>query len=145
TRQGRRISVLPERETRVPPQARGPALGFAALLMGTVALVLLVCCANVAGLLLARAAGRLKEVGIRISLGASRGRIMRQMIAESVLLAALGGVVGMAATVWAGRALMAFGTSSSVLPVPVSLNLQPDYRVLWFTLVITLATGVVFG
>ena len=145
TRQGRRISVLPESQTRVPPQARGPALGFAALLMGTVVLVLLVCCANVAGLLLARAAGRLKEVGIRISLGASRGRIIRQMIAESVLLAALGGVVGTAAAVWAGRALTAFGTSSSVLPVPVSLNLQPDYRVLLFTLVVTLATGVVFG
>ena len=63
TKQGRRVTLLPERETRIPPQVRGPALGFVALLMGTVALVLLVCCANVAGLLLARAAGRLKEVG----------------------------------------------------------------------------------
>ena len=144
TRQGRRISVLPEAETRIPPQIRGPALGFAALLMGTVALVLLVCCANVAGLLLARAASRLKEVGIRISLGASRGRIIRQMLIESVLLAALGGVVGTAASVWAGRALMAAGTPSQV-PVPISLNLTPDYRVLGFTLVVTLLTGLVFG
>jgi predicted permease len=144
TRQGRRISVLPEAETRVPPQIRGPALGFAAILMGTVALVLLVCCANVAGLLLARAAGRLKEVGIRISLGASRGQIIRQMLIESMLLAALGGVVGIAASVWAGRALMAAGTPSQI-PVPLSLNLTPDYRVLWFTLAVTLATGLVFG
>jgi len=144
TRQGRRISVLPEAETRVPPQIRGPALGFAAILMGTVALVLLVCCANVAGLLLARAASRLKEVGIRISLGASRGQIIRQMLIESVLLAALGGVVGTVASIWAGRALMASGTPSQI-PVPISLNLTPDYRVLWFTLAITLVTGIVFG
>ena len=144
TRQGRRISVLPEAETRVPPQIRDSALGFVAILMGTVALVLLVCCANVAGLLLARAASRLKEVGIRISLGASRGRIIRQMLTESVLLAALGGVVGMAASVWAGQALMAVGTPSQI-PVPISLDLTPDYRVLGFTLAITLLTGLVFG
>ena len=144
TRKGRRISVLPEQATRIPPQVRGPALGFAAILMATVAVVLLVCCANVAGLLLARAASRLKEVGIRISLGASRGRIIRQMLTESVLLAALGGVVGVAASVWAGHALMAAGTPSQI-PVPISLDLAPDYRVLGFTLAITLLTGLVFG
>ena len=144
TRQGRRITLLPEKETRVPPQVRGPALGFAALLMVTVTLVLLVCCANVAGLLLARATSRLKEVGIRISLGASRGRIIRQMLTESVLLSALGGVVGMAAAVWAGRALAAAGTPSQI-PVPVSFDLTPDHRVLWFTLAVTLLTGLLFG
>ena len=144
TRQGRRITLLPERETRIPPQVRGPALGFVALLMGTVVLVLLVCCANVAGLLLARATGRLKEVGIRISLGASRGRIIRQMLTESVLLAALGGVIGTVTAVWAGRAVLALGTPSQI-PVPISLNLAPDLRVLWFTLGVTLITGVVFG
>jgi predicted permease len=144
SRQGRRISILPEAQTRVPPEVRGPALGFAAILMGTVGLVLLVCCANVAGLLLARAASRLKEVGIRISLGASRGRIIRQMLTESLLLAALGGAVGVAASIWAGRALMAAGTPSQ-MPVPISLNLTPDHRVLWFTLAVTLATGLVFG
>jgi len=144
TRQGRRISVLPEQATRIPLQVRGPALGFAAILMATVIVVLLVCCANVAGLLLARAASRVKEVGIRISLGASRGRIIRQMLTESVLLAALGGVVGVAASVWAGRALMAAGTPSQI-PVPISLDLTPDGRVLGFTLAITLLTGLVFG
>src|SRR5688572_6449628 len=144
TKQGRRITLLPERETRIPPQVRGPALGFVALLMGTVALVLLVCCANVAGLLLARAAGRLKEVGIRISLGASRGRVVRQMLIESLLLAVLGGVVGTVTAIWAGRALMALGTPAQI-PVPIALNLAPDYRVLWFTLAVTLITGVVFG
>jgi predicted permease len=144
TRQGRRITLLPERETRIPPQVRGPALGFVALLMGTVALVLLVCCANVAGLLLARATGRLKEVGIRMSLGASRGRIIRQMLVESVLLAVLGGVVGTLTAVWAGRVVMALGTPSQI-PVPISLDLAPDPRVFWFTLAVTLVTGVVFG
>src|SRR5262249_11437759 len=132
------------RETRIPPQVRGPALGFVALLMGTVALVLLVCCANVAGLLLARAAGRLKEVGIRISLGASRGTIIRQMLTESVLLAPLAVVVGTAMTIWAMRALMALGAPAQI-PVPISLDLQPDFRVLWFTLAVTLITGVIFG
>jgi len=144
TRQGRRITLLPERDTRIPPQVRGPALGFVALLMGTVVLVLLVCCANVAGLLLARATGRLKEIGIRISLGASRGRVIRQMLTESVLLAALGGVVGTATAIWAGRAVMALGMPSQI-PIPIALNLQPDLRVLWFTLGITLLTGIVFG
>jgi len=144
SRKGRRISVLPEEETRIPPSFRGVALRFAAILMATVVVVLLVCCANVAGLLLARAASRLKEVGIRISLGASRGRIIRQMLTESVLLAALGGIVGVAASVWAGRALMAAGTPSQI-PVPISLDLTPDYRVLGFTLAITLLTGLVFG
>jgi predicted permease len=144
TRQGRRITLLPERDTRIPPEVRGPALGFVALLMGTVVLVLLVCCANVAGLLLARATGRLKEIGIRISLGASRARVIRQMLTESVLLAAVGGVVGTATAVWAGRAVMALGMPSQI-PVPIALNLQPDLRVLWFTLGITLLTGLVFG
>ena len=144
SKQGRRITLLPERETRIPPQARGPALGFIALLMATVVLVLLVCCANVAGLLLARAAGRLKEVGIRISLGASRATIIRQMLIEAVLLAALGGVVGTAVTIWALRALMAVGAPAQI-PVPISLDLQPDFRVLWFTLAVTLVTGVIFG
>ena len=144
TKQGRRVTVLPERETRIPPQVRGPALGFVALLMGTVALVLLVCCANVAGLLLARAASRLKEVGIRMSLGASRGRVVRQMLIESLLLAVLGGVVGTVTAVWAGRALMALGMPAQI-PVPIALNLAPDHRVLGFTLAVTLITGVVFG
>ena len=142
TRQGRRISLVPEAQTRVPPQIRGPALGFAALLMGTVGLVLLVCCANVAGLLLARATGRLKEVGIRVSLGASRGRIIRQMLIESVLLATLGGVVGAAVAVWAGRTLM---TLSLPIPVPLALDLTPDARVLTFTLALTVLTGIIFG
>ena len=144
TRQGRRITLLPERETRIPPQVRGPALGFVAILMGTVALVLLVCCANVAGLLLARATSRLKEVGIRISLGASRGRVVRQMLMESLLLAVLGGIVGTVTAIWAGRAVMALGVPSQI-PVRISLDLAPDYRVLAFTLAVTLITGVVFG
>ena len=142
TRQGRRITLLPESQTRVPPQIRGPAMGFVALLMATVALVLLVCCANVAGLLLARATGRLKEVGIRVSLGASRGRVVRQMLTESVLLAALGGIVGATMALWALRALTSF---SLPLPVPVGLDLTPDLRVLGFTLVVTVVTGVIFG
>lgn len=139
---GRRISLLPESQTRVPPQIRGPALGFVALLMGTVGLVLLVCCANVASLTLARATGRGKEIGVRLSLGASRRRIVRQLLTESVLLAGIGGALGILLAVWATRAMMAFHPP---LPVRISLDLGLDARVLTFTLGAALLTGVLFG
>jgi predicted permease len=110
-------------------------LQSAAILTIIVALVLLIVCANVANLLLSRATGRQKEISVRLSLGATRGRLVRQLLTESVLLAAMGGALGMAVGYW-GRQL---------LPGPPSQQALLDWRVLGFVAAITLVTGIVFG
>ncbi|HEX7090945.1 MAG TPA: ABC transporter permease [Longimicrobiales bacterium] len=139
---GRRITVLPERESRVLPQLRGAVLGLMGLLLAVVGLVLLICCANIATLLLARAAGRTREVAIRLSLGAGRARLVRQLLTESVLLALLGGGVGILIALWAADLLLAFQPSA---PIPVALDIAPDGRVLGFALALALGAAVVFG
>ena len=140
--QGRRITLLPESASRIPPQVRGPALGFVALLMATVGILLLVCCANVASLMLARAAGRAREIGVRISLGATRRRLIQQLLTESTLIAILGGVLGILIAVWATSALLAL---LPPLPVRIGLDLSVDGRVLAFTTLAALVTGIAFG
>jgi len=142
TRSGRRITLVPERDSRVPPQVRGPVVGFMALLMGTVALVLLVCCANVACLMLARATRRQREMGVRMSLGASRARVARQLLTESALVALAGAAVGVFISLAATRALLGVDLP---IPVRVALDLRPDTRVLVFTLGAALLTGLIFG
>jgi putative ABC transport system permease protein len=103
--------------------------------------VLLIACANVAGLLLARAVGRQKEVAIRSALGGTRARLMQQFLAESVLLATLGGILGVALSYSAGR----FVVSASQGAVPRLRDLQMDGRVLAFTALACLLTGIAFG
>jgi predicted permease len=103
--------------------------------------VLLIACANVAGLLLARAVGRQKEVAIRSALGGTRARLMQQFLAESVLLAMLGGILGVALSYSAGR----FVVSASQGAVPRLRDLQMDGRVLAFTALACLLTGIAFG
>ena len=142
SQRGRRITLVEERDARVPPQMRKPALGFLALLMGTVGLVLLVCCANVASLLLARSAARGREIGIRLSLGASRRRLIRQLLTESLVIAALGGVLGVLLAVWLSSALLSF---QPPFPLRVGLDLSLDLRVVLFTAIASLATGFIFG
>jgi ABC-type antimicrobial peptide transport system permease subunit len=106
-----------------------------ALLSVVVALVLLIVCANVANLLLSRAATRQREISVRLSLGATRGRLVRQLLTESVLLAGFGGAAGLLVAYW-GRQL---------LPGNIGQNVPTDWRVLAFVAGLTLMTGIVFG
>ena len=112
------------------------------LLLGMVGLVLLMACANVAGLLMARAASRQREIAVRISLGATKARIIRQVLTESVLLAAMGGAVALFVAQWAGRLLVGLLASGRN---PVHLALHLDMRVLAFTAAVSVLSGIVFG
>jgi len=142
TDKGRRITLVGEADSRIPPEIRGATLGFVGLLIGTVALVLLVCCANVASLLLARASARTREIAIRLSLGARRGQLVRQLLVESGVLATVGAVVGLGITVVAMRLL---ATAAIPIPVRLALDFSVDGRVLAFTALVALGAGVLFG
>jgi predicted permease len=142
TDKGRRITLVAEAESRIPPELRGAAIGFVAILMATVALVLLVCCANVASLLLARASARTREIAIRLSLGARRGQLVRQLLVESSVLAAVGAMTGLGLTFVAMRLL---ATATIPIPVRLSLDFSVDGRVLAFAALVSLGAAALFG
>jgi putative ABC transport system permease protein len=112
---------------------------FLLLLGGT---VLLIACANVANMMLARAADRRKEIAVRLALGASRARLIRQLLTESVLIAVGAAVPAFLLSVWLMRLLSQLRMP---LPIPISFDLNPDWRALLFTLAVTLVTGIAFG
>lgn len=111
------------------------------ILLGVVACVLLVACVNVANLMLARISSRQKEFALRAALGASRWRIMRQLLVESLILSAAGGVLGLVLSIWALRLLL----TAIPIELPFWMNFGLDLRVLGFTLAVTLLTGLIFG
>jgi putative ABC transport system permease protein len=111
------------------------------ILLGAVTLVLLVACVNVANLLLARANNRTREVAVRAAVGAARGRLIQQFLAESVVLGLAGGLAGLAVAYWSTRALVALGPSS----IPRLQDVGIDWRVLAFTAAIAVVTSIVFG
>ncbi|HMX27899.1 MAG TPA: ABC transporter permease, partial [Blastocatellia bacterium] len=126
----------------VLPQIRSGMLGVSAALMGLVGLVLLIACTNLANLLLARAAERGKEIAIRLSIGAGRARIIRQLLTESVLLAVAGGVVGVLLARWIIDVLIGL---KPPIDIPITIELHVDWRVLAFSMFVSVVTGVLFG
>jgi putative ABC transport system permease protein len=124
------------------PDIRNSIFAFSGLLAAVGALVLLLACVNLANLLLVRATERRKEIGIRLAVGASRGRLVRQLLTESVMLSMAGGAVGLILAGWMNRVV-----GSIKLPTDIALlfDLRIDWRVLVFTLVLSLLTGVVFS
>jgi predicted permease len=138
------VSVLPERDTRVHPALHGGVYAAVALLMGIVNLVLIVACVNLANMLLARAIARRREVAIRLALGAGRGRLIRQFVTESVIVALVAGLAGVVLTIWSLDLLLAWMPS---LPegIRVAVDLELDWRVLAYTFAFSILTGVLFG
>ena len=134
------MSLLPAAQGRSP--MRQQLTEPLELLMGVVGGVLLIACANVASLLVARATARQKEVCVRLALGASRGRIVGQLLVESVLLAVIGGVLGLVFASWTTKFLLQFLPTSET---PHVISGRIDYRVLAFNFALSLATGVLFG
>jgi predicted permease len=113
------------------------------IMMLCVGVVLLIACTNVAGLLLARSSARQREIVVRLALGARRGRLLRQMLTESVMLSFMGGALGLVLAVWGARALMVLVAAGSFRPPGFSP--QFDWRVLGFTACVSMLTGIVFG
>jgi predicted permease len=141
---GRSAGSAPLLDTRLNPGGQGgaPVVQISMILMTVVALVLLIACANIANLLLARASKRRREIAIRLALGAARLRLMRQLLTESVILAVLGGALGLLLAYWLMDGLVA---ADLQLPVPLDDSVTIDSRVLAFTALLALATGVLFG
>src|SRR5215203_118579 len=124
------------------PELRGAVVSFTWVMMAAVGLVLLVTCTNLAGLMLARATDRRREIAIRLAMGANRLRLIRQLLTESILLSVIGGAVGLLLALWIVKVLLAL---KPPIDFPLALDVGIDWRVLLFSLAVSLVAGAVFG
>jgi predicted permease len=136
------FTLVPTADVLMNPMLDRVIVPAAGMLMVVVGLVLLIACANLASFLLARATDRRKEIALRLALGATRSRLVGQMLTETVLLSVLGGVAGIVLALWALNALVA---ADLPLPIPITLDLSLDGTVLGFLVVVSVAAGVLFG
>ena len=143
TNEGVTASLVPATSVRFHPLLDSYFRLASAGLLTAVGLVLLIACANVANMLLARGVSRRRELAIRIAIGATRRRVVTQLLAEALILATSGGVLGLAIAWWAGRLLSGIG--SDVFPIPIRFDFSIDANVLMFALGATMATAVLFG
>jgi predicted permease len=141
---GRSAGSVPLLDARLNPNGQGgaPVVQISLILMTVVGIVLLIACANIANLLLARASKRRREIAVRLALGSDRGRLIRQLLTESVVLSAIGGALGILLAFWLLAGLRA---ANLPLPIPVNDTVTIDGRVLGFTAFLTLITGLLFG
>lgn len=124
------------------PDLRGAVVSFTWVMMAAVGLVLLVTCTNLAGLMLARATDRRKEIAIRLAMGANRLRLVRQLLTESILLSFTGGIVGLLLALWIIKVLLAL---KPPIDFPLALDVGVDWRVLLFSLTVSVTAGAIFG
>ena len=137
-----RISVVPTKDVRINPDVDGVITGAGFVLLAAVGLVLIVACANLANLTMARAAGRRREVAVRLAIGAGRARLVRQLLTESVVLSLAGGAIAIPMAWALARAIAGVHFP---LPMDIGLAITPDWRVVAFTFVVAVITGAVFG
>ncbi len=140
--QSKALVLVPTADVIMNPMLDRVIVPAAGMLMGVVALVLLIACANLASFLLARAADRRKEIAVRLAMGATRKTLIGQLLTETVMLSGLGGLVGV---VLATKSLDALVAADLPLPLPITLDLSLDNTVLAFSVLLTLGAGVLFG
>ena len=139
---GRTFLVVPTSKVTLNPSIDGAVTGVSLGLLAVPGLVLLIACANLATLFLTRAAGRRREIAVRMALGAGRGQVVRQLLAESLVLSIAGGLVGLLVCAWLAGILLRF---QPPVGVPMNLDVVIDWRVLLFTGLVAVGTGVAFG